>query len=412
MNRKSLCLVLAILISSSSFAYTDSLWIVEAEGYAGDLVTVEVWLQYEGSGGTDSIGAFDIALTWDASVCTVEAITIGQDFAEAHWTHYTTVDNAGTNGPPLIPKIALSAYYCNPPVGCPCVERGTHLAATIDVRILSSAVRGDSACFDTLMRAFDPPVYLGFVDDSGIHTYIPSFSTDCIRVLSYTDSLWIVGGEGYPGDLVSAEVWLQYEGGGYGDSMTCFDVPLTFDATVCTVEAIELGPDFCDWQDWIGIDNQGTQGPPAIPKMGISAFTLYPLWGPPGVPRGTYLAGKVKFRILDTVLPPDSTCPDTLARAFTPQIFLGFMGVAGDSTYHPSFSTDCIRATEYHCGDTNADGRITSADIVYMGNYIYRHGPDPYGQADVNLDQRITIADAIYLGNYIYRNGPEPCNPP
>ena len=54
--------MLAMTISSSSaLAFTDSVWIVGAEGYAGDLVTAEVWLQYEGSGGTDSIGAFDIA---------------------------------------------------------------------------------------------------------------------------------------------------------------------------------------------------------------------------------------------------------------------------------------------------------------------------------------------------------------
>jgi hypothetical protein len=97
--------------------------------------------------------------------------------------------------------------------------------------------------------------------------------------------------------------------------------------------------------------------------------------------------------------------------AFFPTLYLGFYNDYWEPLYVPTFSTDCIRVSECPCGDCNADGRITSADIVYMGNYIYRHGPDPHGTADVNLDGRITVADAIYLGNYIYRRGGEPCNP-
>jgi hypothetical protein len=261
------------------------------------------------------------------------------------------------------------------------------------------------------MRAFSPPIYLGYVDRNGINFYVPSFSTGCVRVLSYTDSLWIMGGDGYLGDLVPVEVWLQYDGGGYGDSITSFDIPLTYDASVCTVEAITIGTEFTGWRDQSRIDNQGGQGPPELPKIAISAFTLCPMCFYP-VPRGTHHVATVDFRILDTALPSDSTCLDTLMEAFTPIVRLGFIDKAGVTVYVPSFSTGCVRAIEYSCGDTNADGRITSADIVYMGNYIYRHGPDPYGQADVNLDGRITVADAIYLGNYIYRRGPEPCSPP
>ena len=244
MSSRLFTVSLTLLISSSCFAFTDSLWIVGAEGWPGDLVTVEVWLQYEGGGPGDSIASFDILLTWDASVCTVENITIGQDFLDARLLDQSKIDNYGTQGPPAVPKIAVSA------VGhqwSGFVERGTHLAGTIDVRILGSAVGGDSACFDTLMQAFSPPVFLEFADKRGINYYVPSFSSDCVRVLSYTDSLWIVGGSGYPGDLVTAEVWLQYEGGGPGDSMASLDILLTYDATVCTVEWIGEGPDIEEW---------------------------------------------------------------------------------------------------------------------------------------------------------------------
>jgi len=235
-------------------------------------------------------------------------------------------------------------------------------------------------------------------------------------IYGFTDSLWIVGAEGYPGDLVSMEVWLQYEGGGYGDSISAFDIPLTFDAAVCTVEAITIGPDFrnifghIDWTDASIIDNQGIQGPPPAPKIAISAFTFPIACGIP-VPRGIHLAGTVDVRILSSSVPSDSSCIDTLMQAFTPLLRLGFVDKPGITLYVPSFSTDCIRTIDYYCGDTNADRRITSADIVYVGNHIYRGGPAPYGEGDVNLDGRITVADAIYLGHYIYRGGPEPCNP-
>ena len=230
-------------------------------------------------------------------------------------------------------------------------------------------------------------------------------------VYGYTDSLWIVGGEGYPGELATVEVWLQYEGGGGGDSMSAFDIPLTWDASICTVEAITIGLEFEWWTNKSRIDNDGTKWPPAVPKIGLSVFTFY-IFGPP-VHRGAHLAGTVDFRILDSAPPSDSACLDTLMEGFSqPWIHLGFVDWYGETTYIPSFSTGCVRVVEYYCGDCNADRRITSADIVYMGNYIYRHGPDPVGEADVNLDRRITVADAIYLGNYIYRRGPEPCNPP
>ena len=132
MNGRMFCFMLVMIISSSSaLAFTDSLWIVGAEGYAGDLVTVEVWLQFEGSGSGDSISAFVILLTWDADVCTVEAIAPGQDFEEANWWFpQLQIDNEGTDGPPSVPKIGVGAYQCNPPIGCPFVEPGTHLAVT------------------------------------------------------------------------------------------------------------------------------------------------------------------------------------------------------------------------------------------------------------------------------------------
>lgn len=182
MGKKLLCVLLAACVPGGVHGFTDSLWIVARDGAPGALVPVQAWLQYEGAGPDDAISAFDIVLTWDASVCTVEAVTIGAAFVEARWWTGSRIDNEGTAGPPAVPKISASSFSMMP-IGPPYLERGTYLGATIDIRILSSAAPPESVCFDTLMSAFTPPVFLEFVDKAGISVYVPSFSTDCIHVI-------------------------------------------------------------------------------------------------------------------------------------------------------------------------------------------------------------------------------------
>jgi hypothetical protein len=63
-------------------------------------------------------------------------------------------------------------------------------------------------------------------------------------------------------------------------------------------------------------------------------------------------------------------------------------------------------------GDVNHDGEVNSADIVYLGNYLYLNGPPPpgdYTAADINCDQSLDLADLIYLYNYLFNGGPVPC---
>ena len=43
----------------------------------------------------------------------------------------------------------------------------------------------------------------------------------------FTDSLWVMGGQGSPGDLIQVEVWMQYEGGGVTDSVSYIPTMLT-----------------------------------------------------------------------------------------------------------------------------------------------------------------------------------------
>jgi hypothetical protein len=149
--------------------------VIGGEGNAGELVSAEVWLQYNGDGtDADSIASFNVTLYWDAAVCTVEAIHIGSDFDE--WIDGSVTDNEGVSPPDGVSKIGIIAYTFGPPVGGPYVERGTHLGATVDFRILSTIAADESTYVDTLLSAWGPPpVYTEFVSSRGIYTYTPNY---------------------------------------------------------------------------------------------------------------------------------------------------------------------------------------------------------------------------------------------
>jgi hypothetical protein len=63
-------------------------------------------------------------------------------------------------------------------------------------------------------------------------------------------------------------------------------------------------------------------------------------------------------------------------------------------------------------GDVNNDGITKSSDLIYMVNYIFKSGPEPFpirAVGDVNCTGGLTGADVIYLVNYIFKGGTPPC---
>ena len=66
------------------------------------------------------------------------------------------------------------------------------------------------------------------------------------------------------------------------------------------------------------------------------------------------------------------------------------------------------------CGDTDANGMVNIADVVYVITYIFGGGPspDPLLAGDVDCDGTVNIADVVFLINYIFAGGPEPCAVP
>ncbi|MBI4122260.1 MAG: peptidoglycan-binding protein [Parcubacteria group bacterium] len=61
------------------------------------------------------------------------------------------------------------------------------------------------------------------------------------------------------------------------------------------------------------------------------------------------------------------------------------------------------------CGDFNSDKLISQSDVDFILNYTFLGGPRPVDarQGDVNGDGTQTASDVIYLQNYLYINGPD-----
>jgi hypothetical protein len=65
---------------------------------------------------------------------------------------------------------------------------------------------------------------------------------------------------------------------------------------------------------------------------------------------------------------------------------------------------------EFVCGDCNSDGIVDPGDVVYLINYLFREGPDPFPliAGDCNCDSVVGPGDVVYLINYLFRGGPVP----
>jgi hypothetical protein len=62
-------------------------------------------------------------------------------------------------------------------------------------------------------------------------------------------------------------------------------------------------------------------------------------------------------------------------------------------------------------GDANWNGTVTSSDIIYLVNYVFKGGPAPLpivDSGDVNCNASISSSDIIFLVNYVFKGGPAP----
>jgi len=85
-------------------------------------------------------------------------------------------------------------------------------------------------------------------------------------------------------------------------------------------------------------------------------------------------------------------------------------GIVQTLTAVPVDTLLVITESTFIRGDANGDGKINSADVSYLINYLFVGGPapNPLWVGDANSDGNINSADAAYLINYLFVGGPAP----
>ncbi len=93
--------------------------------------------------------------------------------------------------------------------------------------------------------------------------------------------------------------------------------------------------------------------------------------------------------------------------------------VDGGTSVTPEFVDDCTAiiapppALDYRRGDSNDDGIVNIADIIWLLSELFLSGPatDCVGADDSNSDGLVDAADAVYTANMLFLAGPDPAAP-
>jgi hypothetical protein len=116
----------------------------------------------------------------------------------------------------------------------------------------------------------------------------------------------------------------------------------------------------------------------------------------------------------DYIEPPDSgldrhiviSAVEMLNPDTTTEIGIDYTAIVSDSGL-----TDFVRQAamfkKVKPGDANVDGKVTVSDVVYLVNYLFKGGPEPWLMySDANGDSKVTVSDVVYLVNYLFKGGP------
>ncbi len=116
------------------------------------------------------------------------------------------------------------------------------------------------------------------------------------------------------------------------------------------------------------------------------------------------LLATMTFRLEDTT----TICVDT---CFFPTGGGAWFSRSDAVTYIPRDNMPyCARIQNAKRGDANGDQVINITDVIFMMNYLFRHGPVPvcFVSGDANCDDDLGILDVVYLINYLYKGGSLP----
>jgi hypothetical protein len=130
---------------------------------------------------------------------------------------------------------------------------------------------------------------------------------------------------------------------------------------------------------------------------------------------------------------PDSTIPSLRVENLPPNaVFVDSLNGAGSLVFKPDstqidlvYQVDFIasdgagaedRVTvtyyvyDFIRGDPDGSGTVTSSDVIFLVNFVFKAGPAPvpYQAGDVDKSGAINAADVIYLVNFVFKGGPPP----
>lgn len=141
----------------------------------------------------------------------------------------------------------------------------------------------------------------------------------------------------------------------------------------------------------------------------------------PGAPEGHVLLG---YSVLTGLVNPGFRPLARIdlhlsAAAFDRTIELEWLNIAPDSTHMAvdvSFEGWELNLSPCHVtvpGDVNNDHRVTSTDVIWMINHLFKGGPEPVlcsATGDANCSGDLTSADIIRLVGYIFLFREAPCD--
>jgi subtilisin family serine protease len=110
---------------------------------------------------------------------------------------------------------------------------------------------------------------------------------------------------------------------------------------------------------------------------------------------------QITWEDLDTILAQTSINIDSLNP--------GMEGMLGAGLIDPAAALNAVKLKV--CGDADGSGSINVSDAVWIINYVFLSGPEPYSptSGDPNCSSEINVSDAVYLINYIFAGGDAPC---
>lgn len=73
---------------------------------------------------------------------------------------------------------------------------------------------------------------------------------------------------------------------------------------------------------------------------------------------------------------------------------------------------DLVEVATFLCGDLNDDQVLSSADVIYLVNYVFKGGPpgNPPSEGDMNNNGLVNSSDIVFLVNHVFKGaGAPPC---